>query len=71
MTKHLPRFEYYLSEVPMKAGASKPRQDYRWRLVARNGETLASGEGFTTKASVKRAIDAVRNAVAVARMVGV
>jgi uncharacterized protein YegP (UPF0339 family) len=29
--------------------------DYRWRLRAANGETVASGEGFTTRHDAHRA----------------
>jgi uncharacterized protein YegP (UPF0339 family) len=64
-----PKFEYYMSAVPMKRGAGKPRQDWRWHLRARNGEIVASGEGYTTLAAVRRAIRAVVRCAATAQMV--
>ena len=37
--------------------------EWRWRLVARNGQTVATpGEGFTTKASCERNIALVKQA---------
>lgn len=40
--------------------------DYRWRLKAANGETVASGEGYKRKAGALRGIDAHRRAAATA-----
>jgi uncharacterized protein len=35
--------------------------EYRWRLVAPNGQTIASsGEGYTTKESAKSGIESVK-----------
>jgi uncharacterized protein YegP (UPF0339 family) len=34
--------------------------NYRWRLVASNGQTVASGEGFSSKASAKRAAEGLK-----------
>ncbi len=45
-----PRFELY---------ASKDALDWRWRLRASNGEVLASGEGYSSKAHAKRGAAAV------------
>lgn len=45
------RIEYY------KSG------DWRWRLVAGNGEIVASGEGYKTKAGVLRGIVTVCKAM--------
>lgn len=45
-----PRFDLYQD----KAG------EWRWRLVAKNGRTIAdSGEGYATKGGAERAIDTV------------
>jgi len=55
MADRKPRFEVY----PDKGGS------YRWRLLAANGVQVASsGEGFESKANARRAVDAVRRAVA-------
>ena len=51
-----PRFEVYES---MK----NPNAPHRWRLYARNGEIIASGEGYTTKKDAERAVRAVKRAV--------
>jgi uncharacterized protein YegP (UPF0339 family) len=48
-----PRFEHYLSADG----------DWRWRLIAKNGEIIASGEGYGTLQAVKRGTSAVRRAV--------
>jgi len=37
---------------------------FRWRLKAANGEIVATGEAYTTKAGVKDGIDAVKRAAA-------
>ncbi len=35
--------------------------EFRWRLVASNGQTIATGgEGYTTKASAKAGIESVK-----------
>jgi uncharacterized protein YegP (UPF0339 family) len=34
--------------------------DFRWRLIAANGETIASGQGYTSKASAQKGIDSVK-----------
>ena len=44
-------------------GQHDETHEWRWRLVAKNSEVLASGEGFTTKASATRAVQAVKRAV--------
>ena len=38
--------------------------EYRFRLKSRNGEIVASGESYPTKAGVRRAIQAVQRAAA-------
>ena len=58
--KKNPRFEVYQSFVGM--------QKWRWRLVARNGEIIASGEDFTTKRDAQRAVRAVKRTVAAIAM---
>lgn len=59
-----PRFDVYLS------GAMTDHRtmavvggEWRWRLIARNGEIIASGEGFTSKKDANRAVAAVKRAV--------
>jgi uncharacterized protein YegP (UPF0339 family) len=37
--------------------------EYRWRLIAPNGEILAVGEGYTTEKDARRAVSAVKRAV--------
>lgn len=44
------KFEYYRSS----------KHAWRWRLVGRNGEIVASGEGYTRKASCLRAIERMK-----------
>jgi uncharacterized protein YegP (UPF0339 family) len=34
--------------------------EYRWRLRANNNQIIASGEGYTTKASCKNGIESVK-----------
>ena len=34
--------------------------EYRWKLVANNGQTIAVGEGYTTKESAKNGIESVK-----------
>jgi len=36
------------------------RGEYRWRLKARNGEVVASSEGYTTKYSAQRSAQRVK-----------
>jgi uncharacterized protein len=39
---------------------------YRWRLKAANGEIVASGEGYESKAGAKEGCEAVKRAAAAA-----
>ena len=48
-----PRFQIY-----------KAKDGWRWRLLAANGRTLASGEAFTRKADAERAVETMVQAVA-------
>ena len=41
-------------------------QDWRWRLKGGNGEIVASGEGYVSKANVERAIVRLKEDVATA-----
>jgi uncharacterized protein YegP (UPF0339 family) len=41
---------------------------YRWRLKSRNGEIVASGESYETKAGAKQGIAAVLRAAAGAKI---
>ena len=45
-----PKFEVYLDK----------RGEYRFRLKARNGEIIATGEGYKAKASYLNGIDSIR-----------
>ena len=45
-----PKFEVYLDK----------RGEYRFRLKARNGEIIATGEGYKAKASCLKGIDSIR-----------
>ena len=42
--------------------------EYRFRLKARNGEVIASSEGYTTKASCLKGVAAVKRYVALAEI---
>ena len=42
--------------------------EYRFRLKSRNGEIVASGESYPTKAGVRRGIQAVQRAAADAKI---
>ncbi len=65
-----PRFHYYLAEVPMRRGRrGVRRQDWRWHLKGGNGEIIASGEGYVSRASVRRAVRAVVRCAAKAETV--
>jgi len=41
---------------------------YRWRLNSRNGEIVASGEAYETKAGAKKGVAAVQRAAADAKV---
>jgi len=34
--------------------------EFRWRLIATNGQVIALGEGYTTKESAKNGIESVK-----------
>lgn len=58
-----PRFEIY-REGRAPNHELRPEGGWRWRLVGRNGKILAdSGEAYTRKADVKRALDTTRQAI--------
>ena len=44
------------------------KDGWRWRLQARNGQVLASGEGFMSERNVLRAIETVQAAHGKARL---
>lgn len=48
----MPRFEVYRSGLI--------RREWRWRLVAGNGEIIASGEGYRERRACLVGIDRVR-----------
>jgi uncharacterized protein len=43
--------------------------DYRFRLKAGNGEVIATGQGYSSKASAKNGIDSVKRNAADAEVV--
>jgi len=46
------------------------KSEYRWRLVAPNGQSIASsGEGYKSKDSAKAGIDSVKKNAAAAEIV--
>ena len=53
------KFEIYHS-----AETEPASQPWRWRLLARNNEILASGEAYTNKNDCLRAVELVRNSCA-------
>jgi uncharacterized protein YegP (UPF0339 family) len=66
-----PRFEVYPGKTTM-LGVLKPGDviaprgvdgSWRWRLYARNGEIVASGEGYTTERDARKGVKAVQRAV--------
>jgi len=52
------KFEYY-----------KSSDGWRWHLKGRNGEIVASGEAYTRKADVLRAIIRIQNSAAKASII--
>lgn len=46
----------------MKFEIYKSGTQFRWRLKAANGEIIAQGESYTTKANCQAAIDLVKSA---------
>jgi uncharacterized protein YegP (UPF0339 family) len=46
----LPQFQVYKDRLGQ----------YRWRLVARNGEIVAVSEAYTTKYSAKRSAESIK-----------
>lgn len=55
----VPLFEIY-QDVP---------GEWRWRLVAKNGEIIATGEGYTRKEDANRGIETVIQTVHLAGVV--
>lgn len=45
----------------MKFEVYRAKGKFRWRLVADNGEIVASGEGYTRKAKVLEAIELLKS----------
>lgn len=43
--------------------------EWRWRLKARNGEIVAQGEGYKTRAGAERGAEALRRAAMQAKVV--
>ena len=44
------------------------RGEFRWRLKSRNGEIVASGESYPTKAGAKKGCEAVQRAATGAKV---
>ena len=44
---------------------------FRWRLRARNGELVASGQKYTTKAACKKGIQSIKRTAAKAEVVDI
>lgn len=42
------------------------RREWRWRLIARNGEPIASGEGYKNKADCEATVRLIQNEAAYA-----
>lgn len=47
----------------MKFVVYKSKKEWRWRLLARNGKIIASGEGFKTRRSCDNSIVCVRTSM--------
>lgn len=45
------------------------RREWRWRLRARNGEIVASGEGYTSKRRCVEAVELIQREAPLARVV--
>jgi len=45
--------------------------EFRWKLIATNGQTIAVGEGYTTKESAKNGIESVKKNAPAAAVVEV
>ena len=58
-TEKNPKFEIYLDK----------KGEYRFRLKAKNGEPIATSEGYKAKASCKNGIESVRKNVVDAKVV--
>lgn len=58
-TEKNPKFEIYLDK----------KGEYRFRLKAKNGEPIATSEGYKAKASCKNGIESVRKNVVDAKIV--
>jgi uncharacterized protein len=54
-----------MSKIEVYAAA---KAEWRWRLKARNGEIVASGEGYKTKSGAMRGAEAFKRAAALAVM---
>ncbi len=50
MSGHAPKFEIY----------KDAKEEFRFRLKAPNGEIIAVGEGYTTKANCKKGIESIK-----------
>jgi uncharacterized protein YegP (UPF0339 family) len=55
-----PKFEVYVSFLNE---TDRRKSEWRWRLLAGNGEIIAEGEGYTNAADCRRAVRAVKRNV--------
>ena len=55
------RFELYRDQSKEK--------EFRWRLIAPNGEIIADGEGYTTKQECKEGVEAIKEYASPAEVV--
>ena len=55
------------SDQPLAKGWSR---EHRWRFIAKNGEILASGEGYKRKVDLIRCLKLIRDHFGTAEVVG-
>lgn len=54
---------------PFRSAGMSMSHQYRWRLRGRNGEIMATSEGYATSGSRNRAMKRLKNVVAAAVLV--
>lgn len=50
----------YDAHFEIYSDKSTPDREFRWRFRAANGEVVADGEGYTTKANCRHAIEVLQ-----------
>lgn len=58
-----------MSKIEVYEGEPSPDGAWRWRLIARNGKIVASGEGYKRRAGAVAGAKAMQRAAALARWV--